>query len=510
MSIVDSYLPYLGLGAGVWSHQIGDLLAGCTDISLIDYIEVYAEDLSQLKGLKDHLPEDISVVLHGDSLSPAGADPIPSSLLLQTRELADELNSPWVLEDLGVWRLDERRPIGSPFWPPVFDEALVELVVSRLGYLNECFGRPFLCEVPPLDLVAGSLNLSEFFSRLVSKTGCGIVLDVSHWLRYAQIVNEDPQQLWNEFPFQNVVELHISGGKRRNGTRWYKEEHSSDLLSECIELLEAALQRSPFVRAVTVESHGASIEVLASAIRTVAKIPEVASLRAVKSSPPSLSSQETKIPAIPEKCLLELDKPANLKIQRQQRTIREILEKPHLLFALEEDKFVFSDEDLPIFKSIPFSLWQEASISRLKKLFELPRLANLILTKLWGDSIEVYRQFLKANKEYAVAELTTLNLLDFLITQCDLPFWAIDTLKFEIDVLLLTNQKPPRSPWKQGLIPNSYIVSYPCPIIATVNAIMSDSPIPERQITQISMSFVNNCLEVQELIKSTNDEKILS
>lgn len=509
MSIADR-LPCLGIGAGVWFHQIEDFLASCTESTPIDYIEVYAEDLSQLKGLKDRLPEDLSVVLHGDSLSPAGADPIPSSLLLQTRELADELNSPWVLEDLGVWRLDKRRPIGSPFWPPVFDEALVELVVSRLGYLNECFGRPFLCEVPPLDLVAGSLNLSEFFSKLVNQTGCGIVLDVSHWLRYAQIVDEDPQQLWDEFPFQNVVELHISGGKRRNGIRWYKEEHSSDLLPECIELLKAALHRSPFVRAVTVESHGASIGVLTGAIQTVAKIPEVAALRAAKSSSFSLSSQKNKIPTTPEKCLLELDKPANLEIQRRQRTIREILEKPNLLFDLEENKFVFYDKDLPIFKSIPFSLWQEASISRLKKLFELPRLANLVLTKLWGDSIEAYRQFLKANKECTVSELTTLDLLNFLITQCDLPSWAIDTLKFEIDVLLLTNQKPPRSLWKHGLIPNSYIVSYPCPVIATVNATMSNKPIPERQITQISMSFVNNCLKVQELTKSTNDEKILS
>jgi uncharacterized protein (UPF0276 family) len=510
MSIIDNHLPYLGLGAGVWSHQIGDLLADCADTPLIDYVEVYAENLSQLKGLKDHLPENLSVVLHGDSLSPGGADPIPSSLLLQTRELADELNSPWVLEDLGVWRLDECRPIGSPFWPPVFDEALVELVVSRLGYLNECFGRPFLCEVPPLDLVAGPLNLSEFFSKLVSQTGCGIVLDVSHWLRYAQIIDEDPQQLWDEFPFQNVVELHISGGKRRDGTRWYKEEHSSNILSECIELLEAALQRSPFVRAVTVESHGASKEILTSAIQAVAKIPEVATLRTMKSSSLSLPSQKTQMPIIPEKCLLELDKPANLEIQRRQRTIREILEKPHLLFALEEDKFVFSDEDLLIFNSIPFWLWQEASISRLKKLFELPRLANLVLTKLWGDSIEAYKRFLKANKKSAVAELTTLDLLDFLITQCDLPSWAIDILKFEIDVLLLTNQKPPRSPWKQGLIQNSYIVSYPCPIIATVNATMVDDPIPERQITQISMSFVNNCLEVEELVKSTDNEKMLS
>src|SRR5688572_6200391 len=177
----------MGLGVGIRPDQIEELFtSGSPTVECVDFVEPYQNDFTAPSELYRVLPSGMPIVLHGSGISPAGADGIPTNLLAHARRLMRATGAPWIVEDLGAWRLDGEPPLYNPFWPVAFDEPTLELLCRRIVSLDQYFGRPFVCEFPPLDVVFGTLSATEFFSRLTARTGAWLALDVSHWLRYAQ------------------------------------------------------------------------------------------------------------------------------------------------------------------------------------------------------------------------------------------------------------------------------------------------------------------------------------
>ena len=80
---------------------------------------------------------------------------------------------------------------------------------------------PLFClEGPPLSYFAcGNLTYAEFFSRVVERAPCGLVLDIGHaWTvyRYAEgNKTESFTTFWEDFlgrfPFERVIQIHLAG-----------------------------------------------------------------------------------------------------------------------------------------------------------------------------------------------------------------------------------------------------------------------------------------------------------
>lgn len=494
-------LPCLGLGAGLSPDQLPDVLALAGGTLPADYVELFFDEPARLDDALALLPQGTPAVLHGSALSPAGADGVPAELVCETRRVADRMGAVWVLEDLAVWRLDRERPVGSPFWPPVFDDELVELVASRLPSLEACLGRPFICEVPPLDVYAGELDLPEFFSALTRRTGCGLVLDVSHWLRYAQLRDVAPEAHWSRFPMAQVIELHVSGGRRVTGPRWYDEEHSAALLPECLDLLAAALAACPQARAVTVESHGAPPEVVLASLEAAATVPAVAALR--RRGPPFRGRRPprsaTSSGAPPALDLERLARPGPIRVRRRQRTMRRLLEQPRDRIAANRGGLgsPVDDEDRRAFTVCPPAAWEEASRRRLAKLGGLPPIAAIVLRETWGDPGVAYIRYAAGGRELPRGPVEPLALLDLLLEAEDLPPWARDTLAFERDVLRVAGGLRPASPYvdRKG---GGVLVSYPRPVINTVRALTTGASRPAARRHLVEMSSAGGRLTVRD------------
>ena len=494
-------LPCLGLGAGLSPDQLPAVLDLAGGTFPADYVELFSDEPARFDGALARLPEGTPVVLHGNALSPAGADGIPAGIVGETRRAADRLGAVWVLEDLATWRLDGERPVGSPFWPPVFDEELIGLVASRLAALEACLGRPFLCEVAPLDVYAGDLDLPDFFTALSRSTGCGLVLDVSHWLRYAQLRDVEPEAHWNRFPMEHVIELHVSGGRRVAGPRWYEEEHSAALLPECLDLVAAALAACPQTRAVTVESHGAPPDVVLASLEAAAAVPAVGDLRRRgRAQRGRRSATPPDGAAAPASADLELlARPGSSRLLRRQRLMRRLLEQPRDRIAANGDApdCPFEDEDRRAFTLCPPASWEEASRRRLARLGGLPPIAATVLRETWGDPALAYTRYAATCRALPRGPVEPLALLDVLVAAEDLPAWARDTLAFERDVLRVAGGLRPTSPFVD-CGDGGVLVSYPRPVIATVRALSVAASRPPARPHFVEMSAAGGRLTVRD------------
>ena len=151
-------LASLGVGIGADAVQLASLLS-TPDRSLWDYVEVYESDLSVRPSLARDLAQcAVPVLVHGSGLSPLGVDAIPRALVRRTAHLAARVGAEWVVEDAAVWRIDGKGSLTAPFFPPIFSNDSLDVLVSRLPLLQEALGRPFVCEFPPLDAVIGRLH----------------------------------------------------------------------------------------------------------------------------------------------------------------------------------------------------------------------------------------------------------------------------------------------------------------------------------------------------------------
>jgi len=484
-------IPYMGLGVGIWVSQIQPLLDNLNDLSDIDYLELYADDLVEIEKITDILPSEYRAILHGVGLSVIGADPLPEKLLKDTKRVAQKISAPWILEDLAVWRLDGETPFSGPFWPPIFNRDSLNLVISRVEMLTDIFERPFLCEVPPLDLVLGSIDVDIFFRNITEKLNCGLVLDVSHWLRYMQLQDISMSEPWAKFPMENIVELHISGGRKIKGKRWYDEEHSTKLLTECVSLLDNAISQAPNVRAITIESHGASVETLIDSIAKVNQLDSVKNIRKLK----PLATVDAE--ASPNSIFGDLPS-ADIDLLEKQRAVKRLYEYPSLLLDKLDspESSEASDAELKLDES---ENWLSAVYKTWKRKMDLPKITRFSIENSQLNEGAVYGQYLKINNLSVRDSLDPVSVAQYFANMIELPDWARDCCSFEADIYRVAAGTAPIAKHEVTDGGNKYLVEYPRSIKNTINTILKGSELPAEAMTIISMEIKGSELLVTEL-----------
>ncbi len=61
------------------------------------------------------------------------------------------------------------------------------------------------------------VTLPAFFQRLVTETGCGMLLDLAHAAITAMTLKTDPGTFFSEFPVKRLREIHVTGLGMHNG-----------------------------------------------------------------------------------------------------------------------------------------------------------------------------------------------------------------------------------------------------------------------------------------------------
>lgn len=206
----------------------------------------------QALAFKRDCAQGLPVVHHLSNVAPADPDGPNLERMRVLDGVTRALDAVWSCEDIGIWSIG---PYAIPYFaPPLFEEDVADIIAEGIRAVQATSSVEFLAEIPSCSFVAGRLSLGEFFERLVARSDCKLLLDVSHVYSYGLVRGLPPLEILESLPLERVLEVHVAGGRvNKNHPHRYIDSHSQPILDEVEELLGEALVRCKNLRCVTYE-----------------------------------------------------------------------------------------------------------------------------------------------------------------------------------------------------------------------------------------------------------------
>lgn len=241
----DETIPALA-GIGLKGKHFADVL---TRKPAVGWFEVHAENymgpdhlgLQRLETIR----KDYGISVHGVGLSLGTSAPLDQEHLGRLKRLVSRLDPMLVSEHLswssfGGHFLNDLLPL------PYTVEAL-EAVAKNVDVTQHALGRKILVENPSIYVSPASPEMDEieFFTELVRRTGCGILLDVNNVFVTASNTGTDTGDYLRRIPAPAVEEIHLAGHSRREveGKTILIDDHGSPVAEPVWALFETALAR---------------------------------------------------------------------------------------------------------------------------------------------------------------------------------------------------------------------------------------------------------------------------
>ena len=263
------------LGVGFGCHLA--LPAALYTADVLDFVEITPELFhreetlrGQLQLVPDREPFDaarrrcggLPVAMHGISLSIGSAHGMYEPCLAMMERLRREWPFRWYSEHLHFQTIADAdgnvTNTGVPCPLPATNEA-AGLVAGRAALIQRWFGVPFLLENPAHylpDLPADPDVGDEFglMERIVTRSGCGELLDLHNLYCNATNFGFDPVAALDRIRLVRVGEIHIAGGSWRDG--FYMDAHDGRVPEPVWDLLEHTLSRAPCISGVVLRDPG--------------------------------------------------------------------------------------------------------------------------------------------------------------------------------------------------------------------------------------------------------------
>jgi uncharacterized protein len=220
----------LGLSVDVYSPDLIELDAALRRHCLgADYYEVFQASLPTLALVRDRL-SGCRLAYHGEGLWITQPDFAggPASSVPDVCAQLRTLQSGWLNIECATKQM-AGRSFGT-YLPPLYTEAGALVAAENAAMLQRRLDHDFsarnlhppllLLEMPPLTYFScGALPVPEFFSEIVRRTACGLVLDIGHlWTVYRytgawkrRSLDRYVADFLENFPLDRVIEIHIAG-----------------------------------------------------------------------------------------------------------------------------------------------------------------------------------------------------------------------------------------------------------------------------------------------------------
>ena len=201
-----------GFGLGLRpSHYDGVLHEG----HAIDWLEVISENYVGLGGqpldFLERIRAQYPLVMHGVSLSIGSTDPLDLAYLQSLKQLSRSIEPSWISDHL-CWTGVAGRNLHDLMPLPYTEEAL-ELVVARVGQVQDILGRQLLLENVSSYLTYQDSEMSEweFLNEVARQSDCAILLDINNI--YVSSINHgfDAAAYLRAMPKSRVRQFHLAG-----------------------------------------------------------------------------------------------------------------------------------------------------------------------------------------------------------------------------------------------------------------------------------------------------------
>ncbi|HVW00172.1 MAG TPA: DUF692 domain-containing protein [Planctomycetaceae bacterium] len=185
------------------------------------------------------------VSVHALKLSVASPDPPGLKYLSPLKDIAHENGACAISDHLGFTR-DGEDGIELPhFAPPPFTPTALDAVCRNIEFIQTYFGDlPFFVEnIAYFFRFEGVWTEAEFLARVLQRTGCGLLLDVTNV--YANALNHgyDPHEFIAEtLDAAERVQMHLAGGHLDQRSGLYIDSHSRPVPQSVWDLYRYALE----------------------------------------------------------------------------------------------------------------------------------------------------------------------------------------------------------------------------------------------------------------------------
>ena len=187
----------------------------------------------------DQIREIYPCVLHSVNLSIASTERLSSRYLKFLEGLVARYEPAWISDHLCLSRFGKLYT--HDLLPFVLTHKKLDQIARRIDYLQTRFKKPFLIENISSYLRFenknnNNFNFSEgqFLQKLISKTGCGLLLDINNLILSALNHGESIEEFLQEINLNSIKQIHLAGGEYHQGL-WI-DTHSREISQKSWEV----------------------------------------------------------------------------------------------------------------------------------------------------------------------------------------------------------------------------------------------------------------------------------
>lgn len=179
------------------------------------WLEIHAENFLAGGGprlaMLDAIAARYPLSCHSVALSLGSAQGLDDDHLARVKALIARIEPVFVSDHLSWSAVDGAHL--NDLLPLPYDEATLNVVAANVSRAQDAFDRRILVENPSryLAFAHSTMDEAEFLKRLVARTGCGLLLDVSNIHVSAVNLGFDAADYLARIPGQMVEEFHLAG-----------------------------------------------------------------------------------------------------------------------------------------------------------------------------------------------------------------------------------------------------------------------------------------------------------
>jgi uncharacterized protein (UPF0276 family) len=187
------------------------------------------------------------VSVHALKLSVASPEPPRRDYLDALRSIADENGAASISDHLGFTRDGDQGVDMGHFAPPPFTPEALDAACRNIEVIQRHFrGLPFFIEniAYMFRFRGGTMGEAEFLIKVLERTGCGWLLDVTNVYANSWNFGYDAREFIREvMPAAPRVEMHLAGGVLDEASGIYLDSHSRPIPEDVWDLYRYALEQ---------------------------------------------------------------------------------------------------------------------------------------------------------------------------------------------------------------------------------------------------------------------------
>ncbi|MEQ9116130.1 MAG: DUF692 domain-containing protein [Rickettsiales bacterium] len=215
----------------------------------VPWWEIHTENFFAKGGKQIAFLEEISksypLSFHGVGLSLGSIDLPSKNHLKKIKTLTDKFK-PFLVSDHISWS-SVNHEFANDLLPIPYNEESLEVISRNIKIAQDYLGRQIIVENPSAYLAFSVSTMPEedFINKLLSKTQCGLLLDVNNIFVSSSNNNYNPADYINNINLNSIKEIHLAGHsilKTKNFTKLL-DTHNDFVRNEVWDLYRYTLKK---------------------------------------------------------------------------------------------------------------------------------------------------------------------------------------------------------------------------------------------------------------------------